>query len=147
MPSGCCFFPLCCDVSWNLLSCSQKHRHAICVLCRLYMTTTLNKPHYLPSVCIQANIVNFSVTFEGLQEQLLSSVVHQEKPLLEMERNQLRESLAIDLQLLHDLEDKMLGILQKAQGKEVKISCLASWFYQLHVCLGSAGSSSGYDVL
>ena len=37
----------------------------------------MSNPHYLPAVCIQVSIINFTVTFEGLQEQLLSSVVKQ----------------------------------------------------------------------
>ena len=44
---------------------------------RLYMTTSMSNPHYLPAVYIQVNIINFTVTFEGLQEQLLSAVVRQ----------------------------------------------------------------------
>lgn len=34
-------------------------------------------PHYLPAIFIQVNIINFTVTFDGLQEQLLSAVVKQ----------------------------------------------------------------------
>ena len=37
----------------------------------------MSNPHYLPAVYIQVNIINFTVTFEGLQEQLLSAVVRQ----------------------------------------------------------------------
>ena len=37
----------------------------------------MSNPHYLPAVYIQANIINFTVTFDGLQEQLLSAVVKQ----------------------------------------------------------------------
>ena len=43
----------------------------------LYMVTSLPNPHYLPTVCIKVNLVNFMVTFEGLQDQLLSTVVQQ----------------------------------------------------------------------
>ena len=83
------------------------------------MTTAMGNPHYLPAVCIQVTIINFTVTFEGLQEQLLSSVVKQERPYLEMERSQLLERLANDLQLLRDLEDKSLSLLQKAEGNVI----------------------------
>ena len=83
------------------------------------MTTAMGNPHYLPAVCIQVTIINFTVTFEGLQEQLLSSVVKQERPYLEMERSQLLERLANDLQLLRDLEDKSLSLLQKAEGNAI----------------------------
>ena len=38
---------------------------------------SMSNPHYLPVVYIQANIINFTVTFDGLQEQLLSTVVKQ----------------------------------------------------------------------
>ena len=44
---------------------------------RLYLSTNLSNPHYLPSVCIQVTLLNFTVTFDGLQEQLLSSVVRE----------------------------------------------------------------------
>ena len=45
--------------------------------CRLYLATSLGNPHFLPAVCIQVTVINFIVTFDGLQEQLLSSVVKQ----------------------------------------------------------------------
>lgn len=38
---------------------------------RLYMTTKLSNPHYLPEVCIQVTLVNFIVTISGLEDQLL----------------------------------------------------------------------------
>ncbi|CAG2255481.1 KCTD1_15 [Mytilus edulis] len=87
---------------------------------RLYMTTSMSNPHYLPAVYIQVNIINFTVTFEGLQEQLLSAVVRQEKPQLENQRSELLESIAADLQFLRDLEDKSLSLLQKTEEKANK---------------------------
>ncbi|KAL5008122.1 hypothetical protein ScPMuIL_013703 [Solemya velum] len=83
---------------------------------RLYMTTSMPNPHYLPAVCIQVNIINFTVTFDGLEEQLLSAVVQQERPKLETQRCELLESIARDFQSLRDLEDKSLGLLQKSEG-------------------------------
>jgi dynein heavy chain len=41
-------------------------------------------PHYLPEVCIKLTIINFTVTFEGLDEQMLVDVVMQEKPEVEI---------------------------------------------------------------
>ena len=44
---------------------------------KFYMTTKLPNPHYLPEVCIKVTLINFSVTFRGLQDQLLGNVVIQ----------------------------------------------------------------------
>lgn len=33
---------------------------------RLYLTTKMSNPHYLPEVTIKVNIINFTVTFPGL---------------------------------------------------------------------------------
>lgn len=38
---------------------------------KLYITTKLANPHYLPEVCIKVTIINFTVTPDGLEEQLL----------------------------------------------------------------------------
>ena len=42
---------------------------------RLLITTKLSNPHYLPEVCIKLGIINFTVTFPGLEEQLLVDVM------------------------------------------------------------------------
>ena len=55
------------------------HCHfVVYLLChRLYLATSLSNPHFLPAICIQVTLINFTVTFDALQEQLLSSVVKQ----------------------------------------------------------------------
>lgn len=39
---------------------------------RMYMTSKLSNPHYLPEVCVQVTLVNFLVTVDGLEDQLLA---------------------------------------------------------------------------
>ena len=35
------------------------------------MTTKLRNPHYLPETAVKVALLNFMITFEGLQDQLL----------------------------------------------------------------------------
>jgi len=53
------------------------------------MTTKMPNPHYPPEVCIKVTLINFTVTFEGLQQQLLGDVVVKEKPEVEKQRDQI----------------------------------------------------------
>ena len=46
---------------------------------RIFMFTKLANPNFLPEIFIRVNIINFTVTFDGLKEQLLASVVKHER--------------------------------------------------------------------
>lgn len=83
---------------------------------RLYMTTKLSNPHYLPEVCIQVTIVNFLVSRAGLEDQLLADVVRIELPEMERQRNELIVSINSDKQQLILLEDKILKLLFASKG-------------------------------
>ena len=50
---------------------------------KFMMTTKLANPHYLPEICIKVTIINFTVTPDGLEDQLLVDVVKFEQPELE----------------------------------------------------------------
>lgn len=56
---------------------------------RFYITTKLRNPHYLPEVATKVNLMNFMITPEGLEDQLLGIVVAKERPELEEERQAL----------------------------------------------------------
>lgn len=47
---------------------------------RLFMTCKMPNPHYLPEVCIKVTVINFTVTMQGLEDQLLGEVVKLERP-------------------------------------------------------------------
>ena len=83
---------------------------------RLYLTTTLPNPHYMPEVCIKVVVINFTVTFEGLQEQLLGDVVKNERPELEKRKRQLVLSMAEDRKQLDAIEKRILTSLTQSQG-------------------------------
>jgi len=50
---------------------------------KLYLTTKLANPHYLPEIFIRTLVINFTVTFDGLDEQLLADVVSNLDPEVE----------------------------------------------------------------
>jgi dynein heavy chain len=83
---------------------------------RLYLTTTLPNPHYMPEVCIKVVVINFTVTFEGLQEQLLGDVVKNERPELEKRKRQLVLSMAEDRKQLDAIEKRILTSLTQSTG-------------------------------
>uniref|UniRef100_A0A8C7WKA2 Uncharacterized protein n=1 Tax=Oncorhynchus mykiss TaxID=8022 RepID=A0A8C7WKA2_ONCMY len=83
---------------------------------RLYLATCLPNPHFLPAVCVLVKLINFSVEYECLQEQLLSSAVSLYQPELELHHNQLLHTITADLFSLHELENRSLLLLQDTQG-------------------------------
>ena len=50
---------------------------------RLILHTKLGNPHYKPEMQAQTTLINFTVTRDGLEDQLLANVVAQERPDLE----------------------------------------------------------------
>lgn len=50
---------------------------------RLLLHTKLANPHYKPEMQAQTTLINFTVTRDGLEDQLLAEVVKAERPDLE----------------------------------------------------------------
>ena len=44
------------------------------------MHTKLSNPHYAPEIQAECTLVNFAVTPQGLEDQLLALVVREERP-------------------------------------------------------------------
>ncbi len=96
---------------------------------KFYLTTKLPNPHYLPEVCIKVTVINFTVTFSGLEDQLLADVVKLERPDIEERKDSLIQSIAADKKQLKNIEDKILRLLSESTGNilddEVLINTLA----------------------
>jgi dynein heavy chain len=71
---------------------------------RLYLSTKLRSPHYLPEVSVKVTLLNFSITREGLEDQLLGIVVAQERPELEEEKARLVLAGAENARQLKEIE-------------------------------------------
>eukprot|EP00754_Rhynchopus_humris_P020205 Rhum_TRINITY_DN14684_c0_g1::Rhum_TRINITY_DN14684_c0_g1_i4::g.107697::m.107697/K10408/DNAH; dynein heavy chain, axonemal len=83
---------------------------------KLYLQTRLNNPHYKPEMNAQSTLINFMVTPEGLEDQLLAVVVNKERPDLEESRVTLlrrMNQMTIDLQ---SCEQNLLEALAAATG-------------------------------
>ncbi|GFT27966.1 dynein heavy chain 7, axonemal, partial [Nephila pilipes] len=86
---------------------------------RLYITTKLRNPHYLPEISTKVSLLNFMITPEGLEDQLLGIVVAQERPDLEEARQQLIVQTAANKKSLQELEDKILFTLAQSEGSNI----------------------------
>ncbi|XP_045065490.1 dynein axonemal heavy chain 12 [Coregonus clupeaformis] len=83
---------------------------------RFYITTKLRNPHYLPELATKVSLLNFMITPEGLEDQLLGIVVAKERPELEEERNALILQSASNKKVLKEIEDKILETLSSSEG-------------------------------
>lgn len=83
---------------------------------RLYMTTKLRNPHYLPEVFNKVTLINFALTKDGLEDQLLGIVVAKERPDLQEKREKLIIQGAANRTALKQTEDDILRTLQESKG-------------------------------
>ncbi|KAI8615245.1 dynein heavy chain and region D6 of dynein motor-domain-containing protein [Chytriomyces sp. MP71] len=97
---------------------------------RFYVTTKLRNPHYLPELSTKVTLLNFMITPEGLEDQLLGIVIAKERPELEEMKNQLLLQSAENKKQLQEIEDKILEVLSSSEGNiledETAIQILSS---------------------
>ena len=65
------------------------------IVVEFVVQTKLANPHYKPEMQAQATLINFTVTRDGLEEQLLAEVVAIERPDLEKTKVLLKPSDSI----------------------------------------------------
>lgn len=83
---------------------------------RIYFTTKIPNPNFLPELFIRVSIVNFTVTEDGLEEQLLAEVISEVMPEIEEKRISLIVSIANGKAQLRKNEDMILNDLKNSQG-------------------------------
>nr|XP_025719696.1 dynein heavy chain 9, axonemal [Callorhinus ursinus] len=83
---------------------------------RLILHTKLANPHYQPELQAQATLINFTVTRDGLEDQLLAAVVSMERPDLEQLKVHLTKQQNGFKITLKTLEDNLLSRLSSASG-------------------------------
>uniref|UniRef100_H2YYB5 AAA+ ATPase domain-containing protein n=1 Tax=Ciona savignyi TaxID=51511 RepID=H2YYB5_CIOSA len=83
---------------------------------RLVLHTKLANPHYQPEMQAQCTLINFTVTRDGLEDQLLADVVGMERPDLEALKLDLTKQQNDFKITLKRLEDDLLARLSAASG-------------------------------
>ncbi|XP_062234716.1 dynein axonemal heavy chain 9-like [Platichthys flesus] len=83
---------------------------------RLILHTKLASPHYQPELQAQCTLINFTVTRDGLEDQLLAAVVSMERPDLEELKSDLTKQQNSFKITLKTLEDNLLSRLSAASG-------------------------------
>ncbi|GLH10276.1 Dynein heavy chain, cytoplasmic [Gryllus bimaculatus] len=81
---------------------------------QLYLVTKLTNPNFEPAVYSKANIINFTITNLGLEEQLLTIVVQHEHPDVEIKRNALIKDINSNKSLLKYLKANLLDKVANA---------------------------------
>ncbi|KAL7826037.1 hypothetical protein SRHO_G00337750 [Serrasalmus rhombeus] len=83
---------------------------------RLILHTKLANPHYKPEIQAQTTLINFTVTRDGLEDQLLAEVVNLERPDLEHLKSELTKQQNTFKIELKQLEDELLTRLSAAES-------------------------------
>lgn len=83
---------------------------------RFFMTTKLSNPHYSPEVQVKVSLLNFTITQQGLEEQLLNVVVAEELPELSQQKANLVMQNAEANKQLYDIESEILYLLSNSTG-------------------------------
>ncbi|XP_062567134.1 dynein beta chain, ciliary-like [Saccostrea cucullata] len=83
---------------------------------KLILQTKLANPHYQPEMQAQTTLINFTVTRDGLEDQLLAAVVRKERPDLEKLKADLTRQQNEFKITLKKLEDNLLARLSSAEG-------------------------------
>ncbi|GAA54008.1 dynein beta chain ciliary, partial [Clonorchis sinensis] len=83
---------------------------------RLLLQTKLANPHYQPELQAQTTLINFTVTRDGLEDQLLAVVVSKERPDLEKLKSDLTKQQNEFKITLKNLEDSLLAKLASSGG-------------------------------
>ncbi|XP_060835340.1 dynein axonemal heavy chain 2-like [Rhopalosiphum padi] len=78
---------------------------------RLYITTKIKNYYHLSEIITRTTVIDFATTEEGLEEQLLKTLVNVENPGLEEFRDNTIINIEKDKKSLVDVQDELLKLL------------------------------------
>lgn len=83
---------------------------------QLYLISNKKSPQLAPEVYNKVTVINFALTFQGLEEQLLGIVVAKERPDLQELRLKIIYEGAQNKKTLKELEESILRTLSSSRG-------------------------------
>jgi len=83
---------------------------------QLTITSRMPNPHFTPELSARVTVIDFTVTLQGLEDQLLARVVLQEKPELQEERTKLVQEVNAYKTKIMELQDDLLFRLANCSG-------------------------------
>lgn len=86
---------------------------------KFFLTTKIQNPHFMPETCIKLTVINFSITFEGLEEQMLVDVIKIEAPEVEERRDTLIVELSKNRNELYKLQSEILRQLAESDSNTI----------------------------
>lgn len=83
---------------------------------RLFITTKIKNCYHLSEIITLTTVVDFSIQEEGLEEQLLKTLVNLENPGLEELKDNTIINIEKDKKSLLDLQDELLKLLDESES-------------------------------
>ena len=82
---------------------------------KLYLVTSSDRPRFSPTLSSATTVIDFSITIDSLEEQLLGTLVTEELPDLEAKRSSLIFDRAKMVTDLESAEDRVLRLLSETK--------------------------------
>src|SRR3990167_7515819 len=87
---------------------------------RFFATTKLSRPHYPPETCAKVTLINFTVTPEGLEDQLVNLVVALENAALELKKQQAIKKISESNAKQKETEKTILSKMSEQEGNIIE---------------------------
>lgn len=83
---------------------------------RVYITTCLPNPHYLPEIASKIILLDFTLSEQGLQQKILTTIIAEERIDLQERKESHIVEMAKNSDLLYKLESNILEVLSSSEG-------------------------------
>lgn len=83
---------------------------------RLYITTNHRNPHYLSEIASKISLIDFTLTDQGFEQKILSTIIAEERMDLQERRENYVMEKAKNTDLLYKLESNILEVLSSSEG-------------------------------